>query len=142
MKIEVTIPSTRLMEKPVKMYTSYFLLAGILLISVLMPPFHEGGFTVCLFKNAFSIPCPGCGMTRAILFLGHGDICEAITLNPNSLLVFLIIGCLWLNKTIQIFTGKSVKVQLTHNERIMVYVMSGFLMITVWIYNLALNPWV
>ena len=46
----------------------------------------------CLFKSVFSIACPTCGMTRAMLSLLHGDIMRAIYYNILSpFLVILLI---------------------------------------------------
>lgn len=142
MKIEYTILSESLRQKPFKVWGGFFLLLGVLLLSILIPPFHEGRFSICLFKNVFGIPCPGCGMTRAFLFLGHGDIYGAIRLNPNSLLAFSIVVSLWLNKTAQILVGKEVKIYLTSREKILVYLLFGLAMMTVWGYNLKFNQWV
>jgi hypothetical protein len=98
MKIEYTISSETIRLKPFKVWRDFSLLSGILLLSILVPPFYHGEFTLCLFKNITGLPCPGCGMTRAFLFLGHGKIHEAVILNPNSLLIFPIIIFLWINE--------------------------------------------
>lgn len=46
----------------------------------------------CLFKSIFSIACPTCGMTRAMLSLLHGDIMSAIYYNILAIpLVILLI---------------------------------------------------
>ena len=94
-------------------YAGFFLLSVILLLSVLVPPFHKGSFTVCLFKNIFGFPSPGCGMTRAFLFIGHGDIYEAVSLNINSLLAFAVVIFSWLGMVVKIFTGKEMRIRLT-----------------------------
>lgn len=46
-------------------------------------------FTVCLFHNLTGLPCPGCGMTRGFVAMGHGRIAEAWTANPFSPFVFV-----------------------------------------------------
>ncbi len=119
---------------------SFSLLTGILMASLLIQPFHEERFSICLFKNIFGIPCPGCGMTRAFLFLGHGEIHDAFTLNPNVFLAFFIVLFLWFNKITLLLTGKEVKIHLTHREKVLVYILAGFAMIAVWVYNLFFNP--
>jgi hypothetical protein len=30
----------------------------------------------------FGVPCPGCGMTRAILLLGRGDVSASLQMHP------------------------------------------------------------
>lgn len=138
--MNISFEKTDLRQRPYKIW-EIVILSSILLVALLVPPFYQGGFTLCLFRNITGLPCPGCGMTRAFLFLGHGDFYEAIRLNPNSLLAFSIILFLWSNKFTQIFTGKEVKVHLTHREKILIYLLSGFLMVAIWVYNLSLNPW-
>lgn len=123
-------------------YAGFFLLSVILLLSVLVPPFHKGSFTVCLFKNIFGFPSPGCGMTRAFLFLGHGNIHEAVSLNINSPLAFAVVIFLWLGMVVKIFTGKEMRIRLTKREMVLIYLVSAGLMMTGWVYNLLLNPYV
>jgi hypothetical protein len=48
------------------------------------------GHTLCVFRNLTGIPCPGCGMTRAILRLGQLRFRDAVALNPFS--PFLLAG--------------------------------------------------
>ena len=42
----------------------------------------------CPFKMLFSIPCPGCGMTRAMLSLLSGNVLQAVSYHPFSVLFF------------------------------------------------------
>lgn len=119
----------------------FLLLTGIILVSLLVTPFHAGHGTICIFKNILSIPCPGCGMTRAFLFLGHGDIYEAARLNILSPLVFSVIILLWLCSAAKIFIGKVLIVRLSQREKVLIYILTGGLIITGWAYNLFLNPY-
>ena len=46
----------------------------------------------CPFKAITGIPCPGCGMTRAMTSLIQGDFFNAALLNPFSFfLIFMLI---------------------------------------------------
>ena len=49
----------------------------------------QGGFTPCLSKYFFHLPCPACGTTRGIFMLLHGQLLDAFHMNPNSFLVVL-----------------------------------------------------
>ena len=40
----------------------------------------------CLFHKITTVPCPGCGGTRALQALGHADVLEALRLNPMVVL--------------------------------------------------------
>jgi hypothetical protein len=41
----------------------------------------------CLWKTLFSVPCLGCGLTRAALLLARGDVGGAAAMNP---LIFFV----------------------------------------------------
>ncbi|MGM9802166.1 MAG: DUF2752 domain-containing protein [Candidatus Limisoma sp.] len=53
---------------------------------ILIGVFHLH-ITICPSKLIFHIPCPGCGITRALILLCHGQFVSAIALNPNILIV-------------------------------------------------------
>lgn len=72
-------------------YAGLIAIMLIFLISLVAPPFEQGRFTICLFKNITGMPCPSCGMTRAFLFLGHGQIAKATALNPLALPVAVLL---------------------------------------------------
>lgn len=38
----------------------------------------------CSFREAFGVPCPTCGMTRSVLLTLHGQLADALTLNPGG----------------------------------------------------------
>lgn len=61
-----------------------------------------GNDTVCLVKNVFGIPCPGCGMTRAFISLFKGNIKQAFYFHP-LFIVPIIIGVVILFKNYGIF---------------------------------------
>jgi phosphatidylserine synthase len=44
----------------------------------------------CVFKFWFGIPCPGCGMTRALWALTRGDFAEAWHWHPLVIMVVLL----------------------------------------------------
>lgn len=138
--MNISFEKTDLRQRPSKIW-EIVILSSILLVALLVPPFYQGGFTLCLFRNITGLPCPGCGMTRAFLFLGHGDFYEAIRLNPNSPLIFSIIVFLWFNKIVYMATGKEVRAYLTKREKVVMYLLFGFAMVAGWVYNLLLNPY-
>lgn len=60
------------------------LIAAVVVGGVLALGFATGR-SVCLWQAAFGVPCPGCGMSRALLALARGHIAEAWQLNHMSL---------------------------------------------------------
>lgn len=59
--------------------------------------------TLCPFRAATGLPCPGCGMTHAFVCLGHGNLPLAWHYNALSIPLF-VFGLVWLAGRI---TGRS-----------------------------------
>jgi Protein of unknown function (DUF2752) len=65
--------------------------------------FHGTAFgAACAFRARFGIPCPSCGMTRAVVMALHGNLSGAIAMNPaGPVLVFTMLyfsaAMLWLS---------------------------------------------
>lgn len=53
----------------------------------------------CPFHKIFGIPCPGCGGVRAITSLLHGQVTDALKINPMAILfsitVVAVVACSW-----------------------------------------------
>ena len=60
-------------------------LAMVLLVSVL--PHDGAGIQVCLFQALSGLPCPGCGLTRALSSLIQGYPGSAFSYHPFSFIV-------------------------------------------------------
>jgi len=127
---------------PSRRLGGFLLLSGILFASAAISPFHHEVFSVCLLKDLFGIPCPGCGITRAFLFLAHGNLRSAMELNVNSVPVFSLVVLLWLNSTFNALTHNEIKIHLTKIESILLVTLAAIATASGWIYNLQRNPWV
>jgi hypothetical protein len=46
---------------------------------------------LCMMKRWSGVGCPGCGMTRCFISLGHGDLAAAWSYNPAGLWFFAIV---------------------------------------------------
>ena len=44
---------------------------------------------MCGFKRLTGYPCPGCGMTRSWVYLAHGDVSTAFSMNVLGPILFL-----------------------------------------------------
>jgi hypothetical protein len=127
---------------PSRRLGGFVLLSAILFASAVVSPFHREVFSVCLLKDIFGIPCPGCGLTRAFLFLAHGDLRSALELNANCFLVFSIVVLLWLHSAFNALTHNEIKVRLTGMESFSLVTLAVVATASGWIYNLQWNPWV
>lgn len=57
----------------------------------------------CPFKSLFSIPCPGCGLTRSFRCLFKGDIIGALNYNILSIFIFIFLSLLVILLIIDLF---------------------------------------
>lgn len=46
---------------------------------------------LCTFKRVTGLDCPGCGLTRSFISLGHGDLARAWAYNPAGLLLYAVV---------------------------------------------------
>lgn len=61
--------------------------------------------TLCIYKRLTSLPCGGCGMTRAFVFLGEGQFEQAVLMHPLSPLVAIWLLWTWCDAVVK--KGKS-----------------------------------
>jgi hypothetical protein len=71
-------------------------LAGLVYVRA-VDPARGGAFPVCPFHRLTGLWCPGCGMTRALHALLHGDVAAAVSSNLFVPLVVVLGGYLWLS---------------------------------------------
>lgn len=77
-----------------KLRDMQILSAGYLVLALL----PSSGYSLCLMYNTTGLPCPGCGMTRAIHLLFHGSLLEAF--RHNAVSIFLLPVLLFFTATI------------------------------------------
>lgn len=93
-------------------------------------------------KHLTGIPCPSCGVTRAIILLLHGDIIGSIGMNPFGLIVAItmLISPLWIatdmirNKRALFDTYQKAEHLF---KRPQIYVPSIALVLANWIWNIT-----
>jgi hypothetical protein len=79
--------------------------AGVLLLSALLPVSFSTPIPLCAIKALTGVDCPGCGMTRAFLLIGHGRIAEAAGFHPLGVPAFLIVAGMALAGIVRAVTG-------------------------------------
>ncbi len=65
------------------------------------------GGGLCIFRRATGFPCPGCGMTRAVLAALHGDFSAAFAYHPLWILLPVFTYLLLRNVFPQVFPWSS-----------------------------------
>lgn len=66
----------------------------------------ERGPVVCIFKNLIGIECFGCGITRALSSILHGNLVAAVSYNKLVVIVFLLLCFILLKDIVSIFLLK------------------------------------
>lgn len=76
---------SRFLSKPLNVMAGILLLAATASAMVLVYRFNPSFthiFPPCLFNKFTGLYCPGCGGTRAVHYLLHGEIAAAFAMNP------------------------------------------------------------
>lgn len=93
-------PSVRA-ERPVRFKALLFPIATVLPLAigtayiVARNPHIPGSTYVCPLWAATGLYCPGCGGTRAVYELAHGDVVGALAMNPLFTLSVPLLAVLW-----------------------------------------------
>lgn len=64
--------------------------AGVWLLRTYDPNLPGNPFLPCLFQATTGYLCPGCGITRCLHALVHGDIGQAFAMNPLVMLLLAL----------------------------------------------------
>lgn len=69
-------------------------------------PNQAGHYPTCPFLFVTGLYCPGCGSLRAVHALAHGDVPEALSRNPLTVLSVPLLVALWVLWTRRRLTGR------------------------------------
>jgi Protein of unknown function (DUF2752) len=84
------------MAKKTLTYLRLSVLIGVPIVLLLLPKdFFDNGPDTCPSRIFFQQECPGCGMTRACMYLIHFDFGGAYYLNAASFAVFPLLAFIW-----------------------------------------------
>ena len=81
-------------------------LPALLAASFLYFPASLNGPVLCPWKLVLGLPCPGCGMTRALGEATHGAFREAFGFHPLWPLILGYLAFLWIYKLIETARGR------------------------------------
>lgn len=93
----------------------------------------------CPFKLVTGIPCPGCGGIRSTYQLLHGNVVDAVLINPLSILVnvFILLSVGWLVR--DMFVGRDSYFTFMKNKRLgkSASIVAILVVIAVWVINIV-----
>jgi len=99
------------------------------------------GFTICAFRRVTGIPCPGCGMTRAMVALARGELVAALHLHPFAPLLLGQAAAWWGALGAALWRQRPFTLPARLLERLLVWQGAAFL--ALWLGRLATGtlPW-
>ena len=68
--------------------------AGLLVLALWSPP-DDPALSICFTRRVLGLPCPGCGVTRALSQLLQGNLARAMELHPLAPLVAVDAAAGW-----------------------------------------------
>lgn len=66
--------------------------AAVLVGTMLLPVAWKSPVPLCLVRGLTGRDCPGCGMTRAFISIGHGRFAAAAAMHPASIPAYVIVA--------------------------------------------------
>jgi hypothetical protein len=113
-----------------------FALAGFAVLAVWNPVAHPGP-KCCMLRYAIGLPCPLCGMTRAMALCERGRFLEATAYNPLAVPAFLLALLLCVKWAYEFTMNRSVVVVLPAVWRRVGWAVIYAAMLAGWVYLLA-----
>lgn len=88
-----------------------FFITGItaLIIKGIAVRYNINILTECLFRHLTGLYCPGCGGTRAFIYLTHGNIPKSILYHPLVIYVVMLTLIFYVSQTLRFLTHGRVK---------------------------------
>lgn len=108
------------------------------IVWIILNEYFNLSITFCPTKVLWGLPCPGCGMTRAVKLCFEGELWAAARMNPNIILVWIILPIAPFILITQLATRKDyiAKINTYLNKKVylvIILIAEG----TVWIYNIV-----
>lgn len=94
------------MNRRLTVVVIWFLLAMGAIYLFVFEPGRTGFFPLCPFRALTGFTCPGCGSTRALHLLLHGQLTSAFELNPLFLISLPFLLFVLIRHTSFIMRGK------------------------------------
>jgi hypothetical protein len=83
--------SLKVQDRWILATTALAVVAGFWILRTWDPNVDGNFFPKCIFKAVSGYDCVGCGLTRALHALAHGDVLRALEMNPLIVLMVPLI---------------------------------------------------
>ena len=119
---------------------------GIFAVAALLTPDARGigthqqlGLPPCTTEAVLGIPCPFCGMTTSFSHMAHGQVVEAVVVQPAGALGFVIAAALALGLSAAVATGAAPSNWRQIRRSRKVFVAAGITIAIAWLYKLSVH---
>ncbi|WP_196001056.1 DUF2752 domain-containing protein [Clostridium sp. 1001271B_151109_B4] len=85
-------------DKNLSIKIVFSIVIGLIIIYLILNQFSKVAGTICLIRGLTGIPCPSCGITRAMIAVLNGNFIEAFKLHPLFWMPFAIVILIILNR--------------------------------------------
>lgn len=113
-------------------------LIGALAVARLLPLPQNGTIggmpSLCIFKNTTGLPCPGCGLTRSVVYAAHGLWHQAFTYHPFGPL--FLVGLGWGLAAAVISLRRPLNIMNTRGASLAITAL-GIALVVLWIMRLS-----
>ena len=101
-------------------------LPALLAASFLYHPFAFTGPVLCPMALVLGMPCPGCGLTRALCLMTHGEFSEALAWHGLAPFVLAYLGFLWIFKIVEEVRGTPPRLPVYRIGAVSCFIVVGF----------------
>lgn len=115
--------------------------AGIsLLMYRIMPLPFTKLMVPCIFHSVTGLYCPGCGGTRAVSALLHGQIATSFVCHPLVPCTTIVCGWFLISQTVERISGHRIKIGMKYRD-VYIWAALGIVIINFIVKNLLLIIW-
>lgn len=127
---------TEIVNRPLTVMLGWLAIVTGAVYVYVFEPGRTGFFPICPFRALTGFTCPGCGTTRALHHLFHGDFLAAFQLNPFTMILLPILFAVFIRHTVKVMRAQPIK----GNQLAPVYIWMLFI-VTVSFWFIRNTPW-
>lgn len=117
-----------------------FVAGTLFLLYKLLPLPYDKLMVPCIFYSAFGLYCPGCGGTRAVFALLHGQILTSFICHPLVLYTAVLGGWFLISQSIERISRHRVKIGMRYRDGY-IWAALGIVIVHFIVRNLLLIVW-
>jgi hypothetical protein len=116
---------------------------AVLIVAAILTPDERGvgthqqlGLPPCMTEAVLGVPCPFCGMTTSFSHMAHGQVSQAIIVQPAGALGFVLSAALALGLLAAFATGRAPSIWKAVRRSPWLYLVGGSVIFAAWVYKI------